>query len=108
MDIVRIIELIVSIVSGLAVVIPVVMKLVKTVKELVKEKNWNVLVRELFNLMGEAEKLFDKGTDRKVWVMEEIKKAAIRVGYDYDEETEAKISAMIDDTCDLAKILVTK
>lgn len=34
-------ELVISILSGIAVCIPLVIKLVSTVKEVVKEKNWN-------------------------------------------------------------------
>ena len=52
-------ELVISILSGIAVCIPLVIKLVSTVKEVVKEKNWNELVSMAFDYMSEAEELFD-------------------------------------------------
>ena len=69
-------ELVISILSGIAVCIPLVIKLVSTVKEVVKEKNWNELVSMAFDYMGQAEELFDTGAQRKEWVMAMIKTSA--------------------------------
>lgn len=69
-------ELVISILSGIAVCIPLVIKLVSTVKEVVKEKNWNELVSMAFDYMGEAEELFETGAQRKEWVMAMIKTSA--------------------------------
>ena len=99
-------ELVISILSGIAVCIPLVIKLVSTVKEVVKEKNWNELVSMAFDYMGQAEELFDTGAQRKEWVMAMIKTSAETINYTLDEVALAKISKMIDDTCTLAKELV--
>ncbi len=99
-------ELVISILSGIAVCIPLVIKLVSTVKEVVKEKNWNELVSMAFDYMSEAEELFDTGAQRKEWVMAMIKTSAQTINYTLDEVALAKISKMIDDTCTLAKELV--
>ena len=99
-------ELVISILSGIAVCIPLVIKLVSTVKEVVKEKNWNELVSMAFDYMRQAENLFDIGAQRKEWVMAMIKTSAETINYTLDEVALAKISKMIDDTCRLAKELV--
>lgn len=62
-------ELIIEILAGLAVVIPLVIKLVEYVKKSTMEKNWNNLIRLLMNLMATAEEKFDNGADRKQWVI---------------------------------------
>ena len=99
-------ELVISILSGIAVCIPLVIKLVSTVKEVVKEKNWNELVSMAFDYMGEAEELFETGAQRKEWVMAMIKTSAQTINYTLDEVALAKSSKLIDDTCALAKELV--
>lgn len=58
-------ELVLSILSGIAVCIPLVIKLINTVKEVVKEKNWNELVSVAFDYMRQAEELFDIGAPAK-------------------------------------------
>ena len=62
-------ELIIEILAGLAVVIPLVIKLIEYVKKSTMEKNWNNLIRLLMNLMATAEEKFDNGADRKQWVI---------------------------------------
>lgn len=64
-----ILELLIEILAGLAVVIPLVIKLIEYVKKSTMEKNWNNLIRLLMNLMATAEEKFDNGADRKQWVI---------------------------------------
>ena len=63
------VEIVVSILSGLAVCIPLVVKLVQTVKAAVQEKNWSQIVAIVLDLMQQAEGLFAEGAARKAWVM---------------------------------------
>ena len=53
------INYIVSILSGLAIAIPLIVKLVEYVEKAIKEKNWNKLLDLIINLMQEAEEKFD-------------------------------------------------
>lgn len=95
-------EIIVSILSGLAVAIPLVIELVEWVKKAIEEKNWSQLISLLMNLMAEAEDKFDNGTDRKLWVMSSIEAAAKTINYPIDLE---KISVLIDDLCKMSKLV---
>lgn len=93
----------VSIISGLTVCIPLVISLVKVVRQFIEEKNWAEIVKMVLSLMAKAEALFDNGADRKEWVMEEMRVMASTVNYNYDEVAEAKVSDMIDAICEAAK-----
>lgn len=96
---------IISILSGLAVCIPLVTKLVEVIQNAAKEKNWNTIVKMTFDYMASAQVMFEKGADRKEWVIGMVKASATQANYPLDEEALEKISKMIDDTCDLAKEL---
>lgn len=90
----------VSILSGLAVAIPLVVKLVEYVKKAVKEKNWNQVFKLVMDLMTEAEKKFETGAEKKEWVLAMIKASADSINYDIDTNA---ISELIDSLCDMSK-----
>ena len=91
-------DIILSIVAGLAAAIPLVVKLVQYVTAAVKEKNWNRLLELVMNLMEEAEVKFADGATRKEWVMAMIAASAESINYDIDM---AAISDLIDSLCAL-------
>ena len=93
-------DVILSIVAGLAAAIPLVVKLVQYVTAAVKEKNWNKLLDLVMSLMEEAEIKFADGATRKEWVMAMVKASAESINYDVDMEA---ISELIDSLCDLTK-----
>lgn len=93
-------DVILSIVAGLAAAIPLVIKLVQYVTAAVKEKNWNKLLDMVMNLMEEAEEKFADGATRKEWVMAMVQASAESINYDIDM---AAISELIDSLCDLTK-----
>ena len=93
-------DIILSIVAGLAAAIPLVVKLVQYVQAAVKEKNWNKLLDLVMNLMEDAEVKFADGATRKEWVMAMIAASAESINYDIDM---AAISELIDSLCDLTK-----
>lgn len=94
------INYVVSILSGLAVAIPLVVKLVEYVKKAVKEKNWSQVLKLVMNLMTEAEKKFETGAEKKEWVLAMIKASADSINYDIDTNA---ISELIDSLCDMSK-----
>lgn len=98
-------EIVVSILSGLAVCIPLVVKLVQAVKAAVQEKNWSQIVAIVLDLMQQAEGLFAEGAARKAWVMAGVQSAAKSANYPYDEEAAQKIGDMIDAICAAAKVV---
>ena len=93
-------DVILSIVAGLAAAIPLVIKLVQYVQAAVKEKNWNRLLELVMNLMAEAEEKFADGATRKEWVMAMVQASAESINYNVDMEA---ISGLIDSLCDLTK-----
>lgn len=96
----NILQSVLSILSGLIVIIPLIIELAKYIKALVKEKNWSSVVEMILNLMSEAEFKFSTGEERKAFVMAELSALAKTVNYDFDWEV---ISKMIDDLCAMAK-----
>lgn len=93
-------EVLISILSGLAATIPLVIKLVEYVKMAVQEKNWSVLMRMIIDLISEAETRFDNGSDRKEWVMGMVERSAKTINYKVDSE---QISKLVDSLCYMAK-----
>lgn len=96
------VELAVSIFAGLAVTIPLVVKLVEYVQKAVKEKNWNALLGMVMDYMEVAEEKFETGAERKEWVLAMVKASADTVNYDIDI---AVISKLIDDLCSMTKVV---
>lgn len=86
-------EIIVSILSGIAITIPLVIKLVECAKQAVREKNWSNVLAFVIGLMQEAEVQFDNGADRKTWVLQMVEASANMLNYDIDIE---QISNLID------------
>ena len=94
------IQALISILSGIAVLVPLFVKLAQYIEKATKEKNWAQMLQLVMNLMAEAEKKFSEGADRKEWVLAELKAAAKTLNYDIDWDV---VSDMIDKLCDLSK-----
>ena len=93
-------EIIIRVLSGLAVTIPLVIKLVEYVKKAIQEKNWNNLLTLVMNLMAEAEVKFDNGADREEWVLSMVQASAKTINYDVDLE---QIRQLIKSLCAMSK-----
>ena len=94
------IQAIISILSGLAVVIPLLVELIKFIKTSIKEKNWPNILNLVMKLMAEAEEQFETGEEKKQFVINELKAISSTLNYDIDWEV---ISALIDTLCDMSK-----
>ena len=99
------IQIAISILSGIAVAIPLIIKLVNVVKDSVKEKNWNLLMKMTMDYMTEAEKNIASGAKRKEWVMSMVIASAANINYTMTDEDVKKIEDLIDAICDASKIL---
>lgn len=99
------IQIVISILSGIAVAIPLIIKLVNVVKDSVKEKNWNLLMKMTMDYMTEAEKNIDSGAERKEWVMSMVIASAANINYPMTDDDVKKIEDLIDAICDASKIL---
>ena len=96
------VQVVVSILSGLAVAIPLVVKLIEYVTKAVKEKNWKALLDLVTSLMQDAEFKFSTGEERKSYVMLAVKASADTINYDIDMDV---VSKLIDDMCSMSKIV---
>ena len=99
------IQIVISILSGIAVAIPLIIKLVNVVKDSVKEKNWNLLMKMTMDYMTEAEKNIASGAERKEWVMSMVIASAANINYPMTDDDAKKIEDLIDAICDASKIL---
>jgi hypothetical protein len=95
-------EIVISILSGLVAVIPLVVKLVEYVQKAAKEKNWQDLLELVTNLMEQAEGKFDNGDDRRDWVLMMVKASADTINYDIDLSV---VADMIDSLCAMTKVV---
>lgn len=95
-------NIVVSILSGLAVAIPLVVELVKWIQKAVQEKNWQTLLELVTTFMKEAEAKFATGAERKDYVMLAIKASADTINYKIDMDI---VSKLIDDLCAMSKVV---
>lgn len=94
------IDLIVAICGAITVIVPLCVKLYKTIKALIKEKNYAKIITAIYNLVVDAEILFDKGADKKAHVLNEIKELCIELNVEFDAE---KFGLVIDTLIDVTK-----
>ena len=99
------VELVVSVLAGLATAIPLAIKLVEYVRKAVKEKNWPKVVDLVISLMSEVEGKMESGADKKAYVLAVLKASADTIDYDLTEEDYEKIGDLIDSMCDMSKVL---
>lgn len=98
-------QLIVSVLAGLATAIPLAIKLVEYVRKAVKERNWPKVVELVISLMTEVEGKMENGADKKAFVIGMLKASADTIDYDLNAEDYEKIGDLIDSMCDMSKVL---
>ena len=96
------VNLVVAVLTGLATAIPLVIQLVKYVRQAIKEKNWQDLLDLITNLMKEAEGKFSDSADRKEWCLMMVKASADTINYDIDLE---QVSSLIDSLCAMSRVV---
>lgn len=89
-----ILNLIIEILAGLAIVIPLVIELIKYVKKSALERNWTNLIQLVMDLMAAAEDKFDNGADRKQWVIAMVQASANAINYPISDK---ELGDLIDD-----------
>jgi len=101
------VKLVLAIFSGLATCIPLVIKLVEYVKRAVKEKNWPDVVKLVIKLMSEVEDKMEDGADKKAYVLAVLKASADAIDYNLNDKDYERIGELIDDMCDMSKVINT-
>ena len=89
----EVLDIILSILTGLCTCIPLVIQLVKYVKMAIAEKNFGNIMKLVLDLMPEAEEKFSTGIERKEYVMNNIQSLSATLNYEVDVD---KVSEMID------------
>lgn len=98
----EIMDHIIAVLTGLATAIPLVVTLVKYIRQSIQEKNWNKVLELVTNLMITAETKFETGAERKEWVLIMVKASADTINYPIDLD---EISKLIDSLCDMSKVV---
>ena len=102
MNIDQIIQIIVSILTGLAACIPLAIKLVQYVQKAAQEKNWGAFLGLAVDLIQEAEQKFNDGATRKEWVMAMVQASAEYINYPVDSDA---LSELIDALVSMTKVV---
>mgnify|MGYP007012555009 CR=1 FL=1 len=95
----KFVEYLPAILVGLAAIIPLVTALVKYVTRAAEDKNWNIIVKMVLDLMVQAEHDYSSGIERKEFVMNQMKVLAATVDFKVDWD---KVSDLIDALCEMA------
>lgn len=96
----EILNIILSIITGLCTCIPLMIQLVKYVKLAIKEKNFGNIMNLVLDLMPEAEEKFSTGEERKEYVMNNIQSLSKTLHYEVDMN---QVSEMIDSIVSVTK-----
>ena len=96
----NVVQIIVAILVGLGISIPVVASLIKSVRQNVKEKRWDLLTKKAIDFMITAEENFRTGAVKKDFVISMLARIAEQESLPFDEE---KVGAMIDAMVELSK-----
>ncbi len=59
------INIVISILSGIATTIPLIVALVRYIQKAVKEKNWSIVLNLVMKYMEETEKQYESGAEKK-------------------------------------------
>lgn len=84
---------------GIAVLTPLVIALIKYVKKAADDKNWNIIVKMVLDLMVQAEQDYSTGAERKAFVINQLKIVSKTVDFEIDWN---KVSDLIDALCEMA------
>lgn len=105
MDAMATLQIVLSIVSGIATAIPLMIKLVSTINTAAKEKNWNQLMKMTLDYMAQAESNIASGADRKQWVISMVRASASTIDYPMTDTDVQKIESLIDTMCTASKTI---
>ena len=82
----EVLEIILSIIAGIAACIPLVIQLVKYIQAAAKEKNWVKLIVIVSNFIAEAETMFPDGASKKEYVINSVLNISKTIDYPVDKE----------------------
>lgn len=98
-------EIVLSILTGLAATIPLVISLVKWIEKAIRAKQWVKLLNFVMELMADAEKELPDGASRKEWVLQMVESSSDIIDYEVDMD---EVSKLIDALCEMTKKINVK
>ena len=104
-NVVHIIVLIAEILLGIAIMIPVVKKLIDVSKENIREKNWYYFLELILRDMEYAQEAYNDGVIRQDMVMKLIEANANAANYPLTENEKHQLASMIDSLVEMANIV---
>lgn len=93
---------IIAVAAAAATLIPLGVALYKKMKGAVETNDWVPVMSLVISLMADAKERFEHGSDKKEWVLGQLRVIAQEMNYNLDEEA---VSKLIDSICDLGKYL---
>lgn len=97
-----IIKLVLQCIITLSAVIPLIMALIRYVNKYRSKSGWDKLVQLVMDLCVQAENNFEKGSDKKNWVISMVQKLSSSIDYDISNDDLKKIELLIDDIIETA------
>ena len=96
----RALDTVICILSGAAVCLPLMIRLLRFASDSVRQKSWQGVVSLAAELMAQAEQEIACGSDRREWVINMTLAAAGKLGCEIGRDELGKI---IDELCAMAK-----
>ena len=104
-NVVHIIVLIAEILLGVAIMIPLVKKLVEVSKQNIEQKNWYYFLDLILKDMEYAQDAYQDGKVRREMVLKLIEVNADAANYPLTESEKNQLASMIDSLVDMANIV---
>ena len=104
-NVVHIIVLVAEILLGVAIMIPLVKKLVEVSKQNIEQKNWYYFLDLILKDMEYAQDAYQDGKVRREMVLKLIEVNADAANYPLTESEKNQLASMIDSLVDMANIV---
>lgn len=104
-NVVHIIVLVAEILLGIAIMIPLVKKLVEVSKQNIEQKNWYYFLDLVLKDMEYAQDAYQDGKVRRDMVLKLIEVNADAANYPLTESEKNQLASMIDSLVDMANIV---
>lgn len=96
-EIITLVTLICGLVGAIGALIPTAIKLVSALKEIVKNKEWQKIIKMAYKAVESAEATGKTGAEKKEMAISAVKAACAEAGIEITEESLSKLGDYIDE-----------
>lgn len=96
-EIITLVTLICGLVGAIGALIPTAIKLVSALKEIVKNKEWQKIIKMAYKAVESAEATGKTGAEKKEMAISAVKAACTEAGIEITEESLSKLGDYIDE-----------